>query len=197
MKFYDISRDFLSAPLYPGSDTPEIKQVSSLALGGEYSISVINADSHVGTHADAESHYIKIGKTIDEMPISSYFGPCRVISVSAGILQKDDLGKRIHGAERVALNTGSRGYLSVEAARYICECGVVCLVTDALSVGAPDCEAEVHRCLLQHGVSIIENATLCGVPDGDYTLCAFPVKYGGCDGAPVRAVLISDKELLI
>ena len=31
-------------------------------------------------------------------------------------------------------------------------------------------------------------------PDGDYLLFAFPMKYAGCDGAPVRAVLLADTE---
>jgi len=41
------------------------------------------------------------------------------------------------------------------------------------------------------GLAVIENVVLDGVADGDYMLCAFPVKIGACDGAPVRAVLIS------
>ena len=46
--------------------------------------------------------------------------------------------------------------------------------------------------LMEGGAAIVENAVLSGVPDGDYLIFAFPVKYGGCDGAPVRAVLICE-----
>ena len=68
------------------------------------------------------------------------------------------------------------------------------LVTDAVSVGPSDNEAAVHLILMEHGVAIVENAVLSGVPDGDYLIFAFPVKYGGCDGAPVRAVLVCEGE---
>ena len=36
-----------------------------------------------------------------------------------------------------------------------------------------------------------ECRVLSAVPEGDYLLFAFPLKLGGCDGAPVRAVLLS------
>ena len=64
------------------------------------------------------------------------------------------------------------------------------LVTDALSVAPPDNEETVHKLLMRGGVAIVENADLSGVPDGDYMIFAYPIKYGSCDGAPVRAVLL-------
>jgi arylformamidase len=39
-------------------------------------------------------------------------------------------------------------------------------------------------------VSILENLELSGVKPGRYFLLAQPVKIGGVDGAPVRAVLL-------
>ena len=53
---------------------------------------------------------------------------------------------------------------------------------------------DIHLILMESGVAIVENAVLSGVPDGDYLIFAFPMKYGGCDGAPVRAVLICEGE---
>ena len=47
----------------------------------------------------------------------------------------------------------------------------------------------VHRILLGAEVAVLEGLDLRGAPAGAYILCALPVKLGGSDGAPVRAVL--------
>ncbi|MEG1849993.1 MAG: cyclase, partial [Oscillospiraceae bacterium] len=75
-------------------------------------------------------------------------------------------------------------------ARYLVEMKLVTVVTDAWSVAPLDNEAEIHGILFGGGLAVVESVCLDGVADGDYTLCAFPIKLGGCDGAPVRAVLL-------
>ena len=188
MKIYDITRAFQDAPLYPGSAAPEITPMEEL---GGARCSRISADSHAGTHADAVSHFFADGETIDAMPLENYCGPCRVLTVPGdGLITLDALRGRLSGAQRLALHTGGNGYLCEQAAEYIVACGVRALVTDAVSVGPGDNEAMIHGILMNGGVAIIENAVLDAVPDGDYLLFAFPMKYAGCDGAPVRAVLL-------
>jgi arylformamidase len=49
-----------------------------------------------------------------------------------------------------------------------------------------------HQVLLQAGVIPIEGMDLRNVPAGVYQLVCLPMKLVGCDGAPVRAILISD-----
>ena len=66
------------------------------------------------------------------------------------------------------------------------------MLTDAVSVAPADNERSIHELLAGGEVAVIENVVLDDVEDGDYLLFAFPVKYGGCDGAPVRAVLIGE-----
>lgn len=56
---------------------------------------------------------------------------------------------------------------------------------EAQTVGSP----QVHKILLGAEVAVLEGLALGGVPDGKYELFAFPLKLGGADGAPVRAVL--------
>ena len=191
MKIYDISRRLQDAPVYPGDESPEIRRVHSMAEGEIWNSSAITMGSHSGTHADAFSHFLSDGAAIDEMPLEAYCGPCRVLSVSAEeLIRLDDLRGRIAGAERIALHTGGNVYLCEQAASYLAECGVKLLVTDAVSVAPADNEAEVHKLLMSGGVAVVENADLSAVPDGEYLIFAFPMKIGGCDGAPVRAVLL-------
>ena len=192
MKIYDISRTLQDAPVYPGDQVPQITETAAHA---NVRCSTISAGSHSGTHADAFSHFLADGLTIDAMPLEHYCGPCRVLTVPADELIKlDDLRGRLGGVERLAIRSGGVSFLCEEAAEYIAGCGIKALITDSVSVGPADNEASIHITLMQGGVAIIENAVLDGVPDGDYLLFAFPVKYGGCDGAPVRAVLLCEGE---
>ena len=168
---------------------PEPSQ-SSNANDSDYATS----GAHMGTHAVAFRRFLKnTGETIDKMPLEPYCGNCRVITVDEGeLVTLEGLRGRIAGAERLLLHTGGSAYLCEEAAEYIASCGVKTLVTDALSVAPPDNEQEIHSILFNAGVAVIENAVLDRVEDGEYLLFAFPMKYGGRDDAPVRAVLITE-----
>lgn len=191
MRIIDITRTLQEAPLYPGSESARIESIRSMADGADHNLSLVTADSHMGTHADAPSHFIEGGLTIDQVPLENYCGKCRVISVPADTLIKlDDIRGKIAGHDRIVLHGGGSAQLCEEAADYLAACRIKALVTDAVSVGPLDNERVIHETLLSAGVAIIENAVLDGVEDGEYLLFAFPVKYGGCDGAPVRAVLI-------
>jgi len=191
MKLYDITRTLQEAPVYPGDEPPAVEPVEKYAC---VRLSRIGLSSHAGTHADALSHFLPEGLTIDEMPLERYCGPCAVLSVPGdGLIRADELRGRIMGHERIVLHTGGARFLCEEAAEYLVSCGVRTLVTDAVSVGPEDNEMGIHNRLLGAGVAVVENTVLDQVQDGAYLLFAFPMKIGGCDGAPVRAVLISEE----
>lgn len=193
MKIIDITRTVQDAPRYPGSPDPEFITLKSVAEGDEYNSCMVTAESHIGTHADAFCHFpAENDLSIGEMPLDNYCGACRVISVPAdGLITLDDIRGRIDGAERIVIHGGGQAFLCEEAAEYIASCRIKLVVTDALSVAPLDNESSIHITLFRAGVAIVENAVLDGVEDGDYLIFAFPVKYAECDGAPVRAVLIS------
>lgn len=193
MKIIDITRTVQDAPLYPGTPETEIVRLREVAEGDEYNSCLITAESHAGTHADAFNHFpAENDISIDEMPLENYCGPCRVISVPEdGLITVDDIRGQIDGAERIVLHGGGQAFLCEEAAEYIASCRIKLVVTDALSVGPRDNEASIHTTLFRAGVAVVENAILDAVEDGEYLIFAFPIKYAGCDGAPVRAVLIS------
>lgn len=48
--------------------------------------------------------------------------------------------------------------------------------------------------MLEDEIALLEGIDLSAVPEGEYELYAFPLKLGGADGAPVRAVLKSLEE---
>ena len=193
MKLFDITRTVQQAPAYPGSEPVVVERVMDMQNGDMYNYSNISMNSHTGTHCDAFSHFLRGGTTIDEMALTHYYGACRVITTPiGGDITRELLSGKTDGAERIVLHTGG-GVLTKSGAEYLAESGVITVVTDALSISPLDNEAEIHRLLLGAGIAIVENVVLDGVPDGEYTLSAFPIKLGNCDGAPVRAILVSIK----
>ena len=62
-----------------------------------------------------------------------------------------------------------------------------------LVVGPEDAPKEVHLILLGAGIVLLEGIVLDGVSEGRYFLSAAPLNLGGCDGAPYRAYLMSDR----
>ena len=192
MKIYDITRTIQDAPAYPGDAPVSFEKVKDIENGDACTLSNVSACTHAGTHADAFSHFLADGETIDKMPLEHYCGKCRVLTVPADSLIKlSDIKGRLAGGERLVLRSGGTSFLCEQAAEYIAACGIKAVVTDAVSVGPEDNEKSIHELLFSGGVAVIENVVLDGVEDGDYLLFAFPVKYGGCDAAPVRAVLVA------
>ena len=193
MKIIDISRTLQEAPVYPGDEPAKFELVQDMANGDICNTSIISSCVHMGTHADAFSHFIADGTTIDKMPLEHYCGKCRVITVPEnGLVKLSDIKGKLAGGERIALRSEGTSFLCEQAAEYIAACGIKAVLTDAVSVAPDDNEESIHRLLMEGNVAVIENVCLENAPDGDYLLFAFPVKYGGCDGAPVRAVLISE-----
>lgn len=193
MNIIDITRTAQNAPIYPGSSPIIIEQVCDMQKGDAFNASMIHAGSHMGTHADAHCHFIKDStRTIEDAELYRYYGPCRVVTVpEKQMITRADLEGKIENCERLCIHGGGLSYLSPEAAQYIVACNILTVVIDAWSIAPLDNELEIHSIILGAQIAVVENVILDHVPDGTYTLCAFPVKYAGCDGAPVRAVLLS------
>ena len=48
--------------------------------------------------------------------------------------------------------------------------------------------------LARAGISVLENLNLSAIRDGDYDLCAFPIKLGGLEAAPCRAIILEQER---
>ncbi len=190
MRYYDITRMLQEAPVYPGDEPPQLTRApTSPGVPDRFTVAM---NVHSGTHADAFSHFLPDGESVEAMPLELYCGPCRVLRVPENrLIRMEDLRGRISGARRVALCGGGSAFLCEEAAEYLAACGICAVLTDAVSIAPQDNESAVHTILMRAGVAIVENTALEAVPEGDYLLFAFPMKIGGSDGAPVRAVLLS------
>jgi len=191
MEIIDISREFFSAPLYPGAEQPELIRISDRKRGDQCTLSAVVAEVHTGTHGDAPSHFIDSGAHIADMPLSSYIGPCCVMDFDGDGEIDDALLEGIPaGTQRLLMKHAEKRYFTAAAGKILEEKGIVCIGTDGLSVGCLENEQEAHRSLLEAGIAVLENLDLSRAEPGMYFLSAAPIKMAGSDGAPVRAVLL-------
>lgn len=193
MKLIDITRTLQEAPIYPGSAPFSLTPLTKIDDTEEFNISMLQGDSHLGTHVDAPRHAYADGTTIDQTDLALYYGPCRVATVPSGkLLTAADLEPLLTNCSRLLLKSNGTSHLTEEAAAALARHRLQVLGTDGLSLAPLDCEGPIHRLLLGQGIALLENLQLTHVPDGEYTLCAFPLKIAQGDGSPVRSVLLSE-----
>ena len=188
MKLYDISRELFSTPVYPGDPAPKYEKICRISMGDLCNLSGFFTGSHGATHIDAPLHFLQDGASIEQMPLESFFGPCRVLTAS-GILTGQQIDKlSLYPGQRLLFRGGA--FLSQSAAFALADAGVVLVGPDQQSIAPAGDEEAPHVELLARGIPILEGLYLDDVADGIYTLCAFPLKLQGLEASPVRAVLI-------
>ena len=194
MLLYDISREIMSAEVYEGDPKPSVRSLQSIAGGGMYNLSEVSMCVHTGTHIDAPLHFDEEGEDVASMRITRFYGKCTVVTIN-GILTGDDMEQLLpHCEKRLILHSSGQAFLSVSAARVIADSKLVLIGTDAMSIAPPFDEYMPHLELARAGVAVLEGLYLDGVEDGEYILSAFPLKLGGLEAAPCRAVLMKEKK---
>ena len=136
-------------------------------------------NAHNATHIDAPKHRIKDGKAIDELDLDKCFGECEVLSYLDKAKINETEAKRILFKDTKTIDALT--------AQLMVDKGVVFVGVEGVSVG----DRAVHNILLGGEIVVLEGASFEHVPEGRYFLSAAPIKLGGCDGAPCRAILIS------
>ena len=191
MRFIDISSGAFTAPNYPDDPTPRYKWLKSIEKGSEYNLSLVGMTPHSGTHADAPLHYLQNSTSADKIPLEKCYGSCTVVTLS-GVITGEDMDKLLkHCQKRLLIHGSGRASLELSAARVLADNNMLLVGIDSISISYEPQEESVHKELLSNDIVILENLDLTGVPDGNYIICAFPLKLEGLEAAPVRAVLIA------
>jgi len=173
--------------------------------GARSNVSAIRMSAHTGTHVDAPLHFLRGGKTLDEMPLEGLMGPARVLAIRnpRHVTVEELAGYRIRRGERLLFQTRGSGsrwkqdqfdpdyvYIPRETAEYLVSRGVRLIGIDYLSVGGYRIDsAETHEVLLKAGVWVVEGLDLSRVKAGRYEMVCLPLKIEGGDGAPARVLL--------
>ncbi|MEI6100373.1 MAG: cyclase family protein [Eubacteriales bacterium] len=172
---YELNED---TKVYQGDPHFIKEEIFTIDKDG-FALSVIHMGTHLGTHTDAPSHFIEGGKSLADIPLSSYIGECSVTGMD---------GLKIPAGTKLLLKSAQNceARLSSKQATELVQKGVRLVGTDALSIG----DDAVHKILLGSDCIILEHLNLEGVAEGSYFLYAFPLKIDA-DGSPVRACLIT------
>ena len=199
--------DPATTPIYEGDAPLKFDFLKDMRKGDALTLSACSMGAHSGTHIDAPMHFVRDGAPIDQVPLEPLMGPARVIDIPDAVqsINADELNRHEwRGAQRVLFRTRSslRGwmksptfhrdfaYVAPDAAQLLADAGVKLVGVDYISAeqfGAP--APMTHRILLGRGIPIVEGLALETVRPGDYDLIVLPIKVGGHEGAPARAVL--------
>lgn len=190
LKIYDISQEVFSCEVFPGDPAPQKELLCSMENGELYNLTSFSMCAHNGTHVDAPSHFIKDGKTLDEVGLEPFVGTAYVAEHQGIVTTEDaeEILNRASAAPRILIKGDAE--VSLEAAKVFASSGILLLGNESQTVGPEDAPMAVHQALLGAGVVLLEGIRLAEVPEGVYLLNAAPLNLGGSEGAPCRAILI-------
>lgn len=196
-----------TTPVYPGNATLKFDFTMQLSKGDPVTLSAYQMGAHSGTHIDAPMHFIKDGISIDQVALTHFIGPARVIDCSPDAMMIDAAELNKHdwkGAKRILFRTrNSRNgwmtdpnfhkdftYIAPDAAQLLADAGVELVGIDYLSAEVFEAKVpKTHQILLGKGIPIVEGLDLRNVAAGDYELIILPLKIVGHEAAPARAAL--------
>lgn len=211
----------LSQPVFGGMPMPGphgevsvwVDQLQPKPGGPLVSITHLGAATHVGTHVDAQRHFIEGGRTIDEYDITKFVGEGvvldvrsrtpraideRILEAQGALVRPDDIVLLFSGwAERFRDRSYfDHPYLTAGAAMWLLDRSIKMVGTDTMTpdMAEPQRPAgfdwPVHRLLLGQDVLIIENLGpgLERLVGRRIEVVATPVRIEGADGAPVVAL---------
>ncbi len=196
MKFYDISMK-LNKDIVQWPDS-----ISFSHIFYNENNSFIKMDLHTGTHVDAPKHFIKNGKSIDNLEIKRFFGKCQVIEINDDVISSQSFKNFEIRADNIILKTKNsvnlntdfnKNYVALnsDGARFLAEKKINLVGIDYLSIEIFNNENfEAHKILLSNDIIILEGLNLKNISPGIYTLIAFPLLIENAEASPVRAVLL-------
>ena len=202
-----VTLDQSTTPVYEGDAPMRFEFLKEMRRGDPLTLSAYSLGAHSGTHVDAPMHFVANGAPVDRVPLERLIGPARVIEIADDVqaITASELAKHEwRGAPRILFRTRSsiRGwmtsplfhrdfaFIAADAAQLLADANVQLVGIDYLSAeqfGAPAPRA--HQILLGKGIPIVEGLLLTNVRGGDYDMIVLPMKVGGHEGAPARAVL--------
>jgi len=208
MRTYDITLTITPEMIvWPGDPPVNMHRTSSIASGDSSNVTQISMSCHTGTHVDAPDHFMNNGKTVESLSLDLLVGRAYVLHlpnvnlITASILMDADIPPR---TRRLLFKTRNSDYwangnkefqadfvgLSVDAAELLVDRNVKLVGIDYLSIAPYKQGRPVHTILLDAGMVVIEGLDLSRVSQGRYTLHCLPLKLGGAEGAPTRAILV-------
>jgi arylformamidase len=162
----------------------------------------VEIETHIGTHVEGPSHYLKEGKDVASLPLDNFIGEAIVFDLTHKNVNEPILPKDLEGIKTrdivlmFALKSHTadeRPFISPEAAEYLYEKGIKMLgIDDSISIEASNSMA-THDFLLKNNVPIIEGLdNLQELKKQRFFFIGFPLKIKGLDSSWIRAVALEN-----
>ena len=208
MRTYDITLTITPEMIvWPGDPPVNMQRIRSITSGDSSNVTKISMSCHTGTHVDAPDHFMNNGKTVESLSLDLLVGRAYVLNlpdvnlITASVLMDAEIPPRTRRLLFKTRNSdnwanGNKQFqtdfvgLSVDAAELLVDRNVKLVGIDYLSIAPYKQGKPVHTILLDAGVVVIEGLDLSRVSQGRYTLHCLPLKLGGAEGAPTRAILV-------
>ncbi|WP_407376462.1 cyclase family protein, partial [Methanobrevibacter sp.] len=174
---------------------PEKTALKSMQDGEVYNLTAFNMCAHNGTHIDAPFHFIKDGKTVDEICLEAFVG-LAYVAEQHGIVTGDNASRILEKAKKRNPEAAKRIIIkgnvevSLEAAKVFASSNILLLGNESQTIGPQNAPMAVHLTLLGANVTLLEGIRLSEVSEGVYFLNAAPLNLSGADGSPCRALLM-------
>jgi arylformamidase len=209
MKIFDISWPISKATTgYKDRNVVDINEVKNFNHDGVRE-TTINLSSHSGTHVDAPSHFLKDGKTIDEIALDRLVGDCIVLDMSTCAQRITRNCLMAHDADIVEnsiilLHTTNSDlsptdkfnphfvYLDASGAEYLAEKKIKAVGIDYLGIEHSQPGHPTHETLMKADILAIEGLRLAHIPAGRYFFVCLPLNMIGTEAAPARAMLMTE-----
>lgn len=207
---YNIEENMTTCYM-PWHSKVKIEQLGRHNIEGRETRRVI-LGTHTGTHIDAPLHFLKKGKSIDQIPLNLLVGDVSIIdlsflnenqAVTKEILLKIKITPKMIFKFNWSRNWESdkfyKGYpfFSFEAASYLIQKGVKLVAMDTPSpddsrirLGSEE-DSKIHKLFLKNNVILIEylnNLEKLKNCKG-WKIIAMPLKIKGADGSPARVCI--------
>lgn len=157
-------------PVYDGDPEVSIRHIHSIKKEG-WNLHTLTVTTHIGTHVNAPIHMTANGKTLDELDLDRFTGPCA--------LYADGMTFDMHTGVIFA------------------HCNIDQSIANQLVKTPPkfiglsekfEFDIVLERYLLEHDIISFENLTNTeNLPDA-FMFYGFPLRIKGGDGSPIRAV---------
>lgn len=171
MRVIDLTKPIYDhMPVFSGDPDLLISQVYTLEKDG-WNMKRVAMNLHDGTHVNVPVHADPQGKSLDDIPVERFMGPCVLyqngmrFDASTGVLFRD-----------ANIDMTIARQMAITPPKFV-----------ALSE-AFDMDLEVEKFTLANGILSFENLTNTDPLPESFMFYGFPLKIKEGDGSPVRAV---------
>lgn len=173
MKIIDLSQPLYDQmPIYPGDPEVSIKEIHTIEKQG-WNLRNMTLTTHIGTHVNVPYHMFKVGKSLDQFYIDSFFGKSELYKP----------GMKFYHNKGVIFSS----------------CNIDQKIADDLIRFPPkfiglsakfEFDIAIEKTLLEKGIISFENLINTEKLPEAFTFYGVPLNIKKADGSPVRAFAI-------